>query len=65
MAVQPWQFESITNSVSVPPDEVTIEGEVEVKADRTYTYRCEARNANPAPAIQWIGDFLFIKVTIS
>ena len=39
---------------SVPPDEVTILGPSEVKTDLTYVYRCEAKNANPAPKIQWI-----------
>ena len=29
-------------------------GPSEVKADQTFIYRCEVRNANPAPAIQWI-----------
>jgi hypothetical protein len=38
----------------VPPDEVTILGPTEVKTDLTYVYRCEAKNANPAPKIQWI-----------
>ena len=38
----------------VPPDEVTILGPSEVKTDLTYVYRCEAKNANPAPKIQWI-----------
>ena len=38
----------------VPPDEVTILGPSEVKTDMTYIYRCEAKNANPAPKIQWI-----------
>ena len=38
----------------VPPDEVTILGPSEVKIDMTYVYRCEAKNANPAPKIQWI-----------
>ena len=38
----------------VPPDHVVIEGPKEVQADQSYTYRCEAKNANPAPTIQWI-----------
>ena len=38
----------------VPPDDVTILGPSEVKTDMTYVYRCEAKNANPAPKIQWI-----------
>ena len=29
-------------------------GPSEVKTDLTYVYRCEAKNANPAPKIQWI-----------
>ena len=39
---------------TVPPDQVVIDGPPEVQADRTYIYRCEAKNANPAPTIQWI-----------
>ena len=33
---------------------MTILGPSEVKTDLTYVYRCEAKNANPAPKIQWI-----------
>ena len=39
---------------TVPPDHVVIDGPKEVQADQSYTYRCEAKNANPAPTIQWI-----------
>ena len=33
---------------------VTISGEPSVPVDKTFVYRCEARNANPAPQIQWV-----------
>ena len=38
----------------VPPDEVTITGDLSLPVDKTSVYRCEARNANPAPQIQWV-----------
>ena len=38
----------------VPPDEVVITGPTEVGVDQDYVYRCEAKNANPAPQIQWV-----------
>ena len=38
----------------VPADEVTVVGPTEVKIDHMYVYRCEAKNANPPPEIQWI-----------
>ena len=41
-------------SFAVPPEQVVIEGPREVQTDHTYTYRCEAKNANPAPRVQWI-----------
>ena len=40
--------------LSVPPDEVTISGDLSLPVDKTAVYRCEARNANPAPQIQWV-----------
>jgi hypothetical protein len=43
--------------ILVAPDEVVITGQTEVKADQIHVYRCEAKNANPAPKIQWIGMY--------
>ena len=40
--------------LTVPPDEVTITGDLSLPVDKTSVYRCEARNANPAPQIQWV-----------
>ena len=47
-------------SLTVPPDVVKITGPSSVPVDETFLYRCDARNANPAPQIQWIvnGDVI-------
>ena len=45
---------SILHFSTVPPDWVTISGEPSVPVDKTSVYRCEAKNANPAPQIQWV-----------
>ena len=49
-----WANTSFFLSLAVPPEQVVIEGPREVQTDHTYTYRCEAKNANPAPRVQWI-----------
>jgi hypothetical protein len=45
---------SIIYFFAVPPDTVTISGDPSVPVDKTSVYRCEAKNANPAPQIQWV-----------
>ena len=40
--------------ILVPPETISISGEPSVPVDKTFVYRCEARNANPAPQIQWV-----------
>ena len=47
---------------SVPPDIVQISGEPSVPVDKESVYRCEARNANPVPQIQWVVNGAVINV---
>ena len=46
----------------VPPDIVQISGEPSVPVDKESVYRCEARNANPVPQIQWVVNGAVINV---
>ena len=48
--------------ISVPPDIVQISGEPSVPVDKESVYRCEARNANPVPQIQWVVNGAVINV---
>ena len=48
--------------VLVPPDFVQISGEPSVPVDKESVYRCEARNANPVPQIQWVVNGAVINV---
>ncbi len=52
-------------AIAVPPEEVVIIGPRQVKVAQTYIYRCEAKNANPAPQLQWIVDGLVTTAGVS